>query len=125
MLFSLTLPAKEIENKDENDQLRSINIQQLTTRAAKIVDVATNHDSVTSLLSQAYELAISENDLKQKIVILNIYGLNEYYSGNYEGAVDYYYQVLELSEQSQDSIYLAKANHNLGMVYESNIFKSL
>jgi len=118
ILFSLTLTVKGIDSEDENNQLKSINIQQLTTRAAKIVDVATNHDSVTSLLSQAYELAISENDLKQKIVILNIYGLNEYYSGNYEGAVDYYYQVLELSEQSQDSIYLAKANHNLGMVYD-------
>ena len=118
MLFSLASPVIGIGSEEKDKQEQISILEQLTAKAAKIVDIPTNHDTVISLLNQAWQLAELDNNPKQKFSILNIRGLNEYNSGNYEGAVDFYYQELEMAEQLHDSQYLAKANHNLGMVYD-------
>jgi len=90
----------------------------LIEQAHKLVIVATNHDSVLVLLNKADQLAKDSQNLHQSNDILILRGLNEYYIGNYEQAVDYYFQALHLVEQSNDSILMAKVFHNLGMIYD-------
>ena len=91
---------------------------QLTNLARKIVDTPTNHDSVVYLLDKANVLAKSLHDRNQEVNIKILRGLNEYYSGNYELAIDLYYSALDVAEQIQDSTALAKVNHNLAMIYD-------
>lgn len=90
----------------------------LIKKATKLVVVATNHDSVASLLDAADQLAKKSNNLHQSINVLILKGQNEYYHSDYEKAIILYYQAFDLAEQSQDSILLAKANLCLGMVYD-------
>lgn len=91
---------------------------QLTNRARKIVDTPTSHDTVVFLLDKANVLAKSLNDRNQEVNIKILRGLNEYYSANYELAIDLYYSALDVAEQIQDSTALAKVNHNLAMIYD-------
>ena len=91
---------------------------QLATQARKIVETPTNHDRVVSILDKADVLAKSMNDRNQEINVKILRGLNEYYSGNYELAIDLYYNALEMAERIQDSSALAKVNHNLAMIYD-------
>lgn len=91
---------------------------QLTNRAKKIVNTPTNHDSVVYLLDRASVLAESLHNSNHEVNVKILRGLNEYYSGNYELAVDLYYNALAEAEQINDSTALAKVNHNLAMIYD-------
>lgn len=97
---------------------QNLHPDSLIELARKLVTVATNHDSVSVLLTKADQLAKISNNLHQSNDVLILKGLNEYYIGNYEQAVDYYFQALSLIEQSNDSILLARVFHNLGMIYD-------
>lgn len=89
----------------------------LIKKAKKIVPIATNHDSVSVLLDRADELAKSSKNHSYAAHVLLVRGQNEYFSSNYEKAIDLYYQALDLTEQIHDSVLFATANLNLGMVY--------
>lgn len=97
---------------------RNLPPDSLIEQARNLVTVATNHDSVSVLLTKADQLAKISNNLHQSNDVLILKGLNEYYIGNYEQAVDYYFQALSLIEQSNDSVLLARVFHNLGMIYD-------
>lgn len=101
-----------------NSAEHNLHPDSLIEQARKLVTVATNHDSVSVLLTKADQLAKISNNLHQSNDVLILKGLNEYYIGNYEQAVDYYFQALSLIEQSNDSILLARVFHNLGMIYD-------
>jgi len=89
----------------------------LVNKVTRLVKIATNHDSVASLLDDADLLAKTSNNLHQSTYVLILKGQNEYYSSNYEDAIDIYYKALDQAEQSKDSTLLARVNLNLGMVY--------
>jgi signal transduction histidine kinase len=89
----------------------------LIKTAKKIVPIATNHDSVVVLLNKAEMLAKSSKNHSYSAQVLLLRGQNEYFSNNYEKAIELYYQALDLSEQIQDSVLFATANLNLGMVF--------
>jgi signal transduction histidine kinase len=105
-------------NREESIPVKDSQLIKLTTIAEKIVDIAIFHDSVTVLLNQADRLAESEQNIHQTVNVLILRGINEYYSGDFEGAIGYYYQALDLAEQFHDSVCLASANRNLGIVYD-------
>ena len=90
----------------------------LVNKVTRLVKVATNHDTVAILLNNAYQSATNSNNKHQSTHILILKGQNEYFSSNYEGAIDIYYEALDQAEQSKDSSLLAKVNLNLGMVYD-------
>jgi len=90
----------------------------LIKKVTLLVPVATNHDTVSTLLDDADQLAKTSNNLHQSLNVLILKGQNEYFSSNYEDAISIYYQALDRAEQSQDSVLLAKVNLNLGMVYD-------
>ncbi|HZL08611.1 MAG TPA: tetratricopeptide repeat protein [Prolixibacteraceae bacterium] len=105
-------------NRIENQSGKDTQIDSLLDKATRIVNVAANHDSVIILLNNADHLAKTLNNQHQSISILILKGLNEYYFSNYEEAVVLYFQALDLAEQSQDSILLAKTNLYLGIIYD-------
>ena len=90
----------------------------LVKKANSLVKVATNHDTVAVLLDEADLLAKASNNLHQSNYILILKGQNEYFSSNYEDAVDIYYRALDQVELSKDSTLLGKINLYLGMVYD-------
>jgi len=90
----------------------------LIERATKLLPVATNHDTVVFMLNEADQLAKATKNQHDFNNILILRGLNEYFFGNYEQAIDYYYTALDLSEKSNDSLLIAKVNHTLGMIYD-------
>jgi len=90
----------------------------LVNKVTKMVKVATNHDSVATLLADADLLAKTSNNQHQSTYLLILKGQNEYFSSNYEDAIDFYYQALDQAEHLKDSALLARANLNLGMVYD-------
>ena len=100
-------------SSDTDNQLDSI-----IEKAGKLALVAVNHDSVVILLNKADQLAKKDHNLHQSNQILILRGLNEFYLGNYELAIDIYYQALYLTEESKDSMLIAKVYHNLGMIYD-------
>lgn len=100
-------------SSDTDNQLDSI-----IEKAGKLALVAVNHDSVVILLNKADQLAKKDHNLHQSNQILILRGLNEFYLGNYELAIDIYYQALFLAEESKDSMLIAKVYHNLGMIYD-------
>lgn len=86
-------------------------------KVQKLIPIPTNHDSVTVLLDKAQQLADVSKKSHQAIQILLLRGQNEYYSSNYEKAIDIYYQALDQAELMHDSLILAKANLSLGLIY--------
>jgi signal transduction histidine kinase len=91
---------------------------QLVNEATRLAKIATNHDSVTFILNEAEKLLKPEENSTHSCQILILRGLNEYTSGNYEQAIDFYYHALDRAEQSKDSVNISKASHYLGMVYD-------
>jgi len=90
----------------------------LVNKVVRLVKVATNHDSVATLLEHADLLAKTSNNQHQGTYVLILKGQNEYFSSNYEDAIAFYYQALDQAEHAKDSVLLAKVNLNLGMVYD-------
>lgn len=119
-LFLLLLTSGSVicdaELPEQKNKLTSADL--LIEKATKLVNLATNHDSVQSLLNTADEIAKSAGNQHQQNHIFILRGLNEYYAGNYEEAIDFYYNALDLCEQANDSMLIAKVNHNLGMIYD-------
>jgi len=105
-------------SSQSNDTVVKSKFNQLIEKATSLAKIATNHDSVTSLLNQAEKLLKPEENSIESCQILILRGLNEYTSGNYEQAIDFYYHALDHAEQAKDSVDISKANHNLGMVYD-------
>jgi signal transduction histidine kinase/Tfp pilus assembly protein PilF len=105
---------------NQNDSISGNNAQfdLLIKKATQLLPVATNHDSVDALIDNADQIAKSTKNLHQSVQVLILKGQNEYFSSNYEDAVAVYYQALDQTEQSHDSILLAKVTLNLGMVYD-------
>jgi len=91
---------------------------ELTNIANRIVKYAANHDSVSAILDHAEKLIEPEKRINQTCQILLLRGLNEYNSGNYEQAIDFYYQALEYADHANDSSVISKANHYLGMLHD-------
>jgi signal transduction histidine kinase len=106
--------STEQNHKTESDPKFDLLIEKATS----LVELATNHDTVLFLINQAEQLIKPIDNPLQVSQVLNLKGLNEYTVGNYEQAIDHYYHALDLAEQSKDSIQIAKANHNLGMVFD-------
>ncbi len=104
----------EKNHKTESDPQFDLLIEKATS----LVKLANNHDTVSFLINQAEQLIKPADNPIQFSQVLNLKGLNEYAVGNYEQAIDHYYHALDLAEQSKDSIQIAKANHNLGMVFD-------
>jgi len=116
----ILLGSVYIGYSNPNDTIPGNNSQldNLIKKASLLVPVATNHDSVVSLLDVADRLARISNNLHQSLNVLILKGQNEYFSSNYEDAIAIYYRALDRAEQSHDSALLAKVNLNLGMVYD-------
>ena len=104
---------------DQTDPISGNDFQfnLLVKKVARLVKVATNHDSVVVLINDADRLAKTSNSLHESTYVLILKGQNEYYSSNYEDAIDIYYKALEQAELAKDSTLLARVNLNLGMVY--------
>ncbi len=105
---------------NQNDSISGDNAQfdLLIKKAIRLLPIATNHDSVDGLINIADHLAKTSKNLHQSVQILIIKGQNEFYSNNYEDAVDIYFKALDQAEQSKDSIPLAKVSLCLGIVYD-------
>jgi signal transduction histidine kinase len=106
--------SAEKNNKTESDP----KFDFLIEKATRLAKLAANHDTVSYFLNQAEKLIIPVDNPLQVSQVLNLKGLNEYVVCNYEQAIDHYYHALDLAEQSKDSIQIAYANHNLGMVFD-------
>ncbi|MFA5329592.1 MAG: tetratricopeptide repeat-containing sensor histidine kinase [Prolixibacteraceae bacterium] len=118
LLISLVPVLTGFDVRNKSSLVKDSTVDQLVTKAYKLIAVATNHDSVVVLLDKAGKMAVQEKDVHQSINILILSGLNEYYSSNYEKAADMYYLALNQAEEAKDSILIAKVNHNLGMIYD-------
>ncbi len=118
LLISLVPILSGFGGRNESSSVNDSTIDHLVTKAYKLVTVATNHDTVSILLEKAGKIAEQEKSLHRSINILNLKGLNEYYSNNYEKAVDIYYLALKQAEEAKDSNMIAKVYHNLGMIYD-------
>ncbi len=122
VVFTLMILLGSVSSgySDQTDPVSGTDSQfdLLIKKVTRLVQIATNHDSVASLLEDADLLAIASNNLHQSTYVLILKGQNEYYSSNYEGAIDFYYKALDQAEQSKDSILLARVELNLGMVYD-------
>lgn len=118
ILFSLATAFSGFAERNDSSLAQDSQINLIIQKAKKLVTLATNHDSVTTLLNEAEQLAKNSGNEHQSIHILILTGLNEYYSSNYEKAVDIYYQALNMADRAHDSTMLAKVNHNLGMIYD-------
>ena len=105
--------SKSQDSLDNNSEF-----EQLIKRARKLVPIATNHDSVAILLETADQLAQTSKNIQQTTLVLLLRGQNEYFSSNYEKAIDLYYQSFDKAEQLKDPVLLAKVNLNLGMVFD-------
>jgi len=116
ILFCSLLPG--FASRTDFTYSKDSRLNLLIEKATSQVKFANNHDSVAIFLDEADKLANSSNNQHQSLTILLLKGMNEYYLSNYEKAIDIYFNVLELSEQSHDSILIAKANHYLGMAYD-------
>jgi signal transduction histidine kinase len=119
-ILMISLGPVSIGYSNPNDAISGSNSQFdiLIKKATQLVPVATNHDSVKTMLDVAERLAKTSNNQHQSLNVLLLKGQNEYFSSNYEDAMAIYYQVLDRAEQSHDSVLLAKVNLNLGMVYD-------
>jgi signal transduction histidine kinase len=115
-VFTLLSVVCNADLPEQKNQATSVG--SLIENATKLVNLATNHDSVLSLLNEADKLAKTSGSQHQLIQIIILRGLTDYYAGNYEEAIDLYYKALDLSEQTKDTLLLAKVNHNLGMIYD-------
>lgn len=89
----------------------------LIRKANSLVNTPANHDSVQVILNKADLLVSGSADQHLSIEILILKGVNKFNAADYEQAIDYFYQALDRSEQVHDSIQEAKANYNLGKVY--------
>lgn len=117
-LLILTL-GSVICNAELPEQNNKISpVDRLIEKATKLVSLAINHDSVLFVLNEADEIAKLSGNQHHLNQIIILRGQNEYYAGNYEEAIDYYYKALDLSEQANDSMLIARVNHNLGMIYD-------
>ncbi len=117
-LFCLILVLSGFANQPNKSTIQRQKISLLINRANKLVHVATNHDTVSSLLNQAEKLIKMPEDTHQAINILLVKGLNEFYNSNYEQAAEMYYDALGQAEQSKDSILIAKADEYLGRIFD-------
>ena len=118
VLFLFSSFSSSFANTPDLTLIKDPRLKKLITDATNLVKYANKHDTVASFLVDASKLATAENNHHQSVNILLLKGLNEYYVSNYEGATDLYYNALDQAEQLHDSILIAKANHNLGMVYD-------
>ncbi len=118
ILISMTSVVDVYSVQSESQSKKTVLPDQLIARATRLVNVATNHDTVSFLLNQADQLLQDAPNPHLTISVLNLRGLNEFYCGNYEAAIDYYYQTQNRAEQVNDSLLMAKANHNLGMIFD-------
>lgn len=105
-------------SKSQDSSGNNSEFERLIKRAKKLVPIATNHDSVAFILEAADQLAQTSKNLQQTSLVLLLRGQNEYFSSNYEKAIDLYYQSLDKAGQLKDSALLAKVNLNLGMVFD-------
>ncbi|MFY9151605.1 MAG: tetratricopeptide repeat-containing sensor histidine kinase [Prolixibacteraceae bacterium] len=83
-----------------------------------MVRLTSNQDSVDHLLIEAGKIASETNNSWQKLNIMVVNGLKEYYSNNYSQALELYYQALSQAEQEDFTDLIAKLNHNIGMLYD-------
>jgi len=118
LIYFLVTPFPGFANISTSKSVQNSKFQSLIDQSNRLVINATNHDSVTTLLNEADELAKMANDSHNRIDVLILKGLNEYYSSNYEFAMDYYYKALSQAEQKNDSLLISKVNHNLAMVFD-------
>ncbi|MDP3435590.1 MAG: tetratricopeptide repeat protein [Bacteroidota bacterium] len=110
-------------------------------KANKMVLSATNHDSVSILLNKADEWAKAANDNHNRIDILIINGLNEFYSSNLrkdttmiiditnnfgtiaydqhkiDESLEYYWKALGLYEKINDQQGIALSYNNIGLAW--------
>lgn len=114
-LFFFVVFGYSLETAPSAKELR---LNLLVEHAEKLVVEATNHDSVLVILNEADQVAHELHDLHQTNHILILKGLIEYYAGNYEQAIDFYFQALSLVEQANDSALIAKVNLDLGLIYD-------
>lgn len=117
-LINLLSPFFGYPRVSNSQPVRNSQLITLMDKANEMVVSATNHDSVSILLNKADEWAKAANDTHSQIDILIINGLNEFYSSNYELAIDFYYKALSRAEETQDSLLISKVNHNLGMIFD-------
>jgi len=118
LIFLLGSVSFGYSNQNDSISGNYAQFDLLIKKATKLLPIATNHDTVEALIDVADQLAKTNKNPHQSVLILIIKGQNQYYSSNYEDAVAIYYQALEQAEQLHDSILLAKVTLNLGMVYD-------
>ena len=83
----------------------------------KVRDIA-SRDSIKQILSEASVIATQSKSPWQRISILEISGIVEYYSNNYSQALEIEYQALSQAEQENYADLIAKINFNLGRIYD-------
>lgn len=90
----------------------------LIKKANNLVSSSANQDSVLHLLAEANRIAIESKSSWQRISIMVINGLSDYYNNNYEQALDVFYHALDMAEQENYPDLIAKINVNIGIVYD-------
>lgn len=66
-----------------------------------------------------HEISLEEKNKEQEGEALSYIGLSYHKLGNYEKALDYHKQHLELSEATENSMGKRRANCNIGCVYKA------
>jgi len=118
VLFSLISVFPAAANQPDKSDSSNPKIDLLLKKAYSLIQIATNHDTVVTLLNEAEKLIKLPEDKHDVLNITLLKGLAEFYNSNYEQAVEMYYDVLDQAEQSGDSIAIAKADHYLGRVFD-------
>lgn len=119
LLFCLVAVSRGY-SKTEDRELsgNTSDFKQVIERVKKLIPLATNHDTVVILLDKADQMAKTANNVNSSNLVLLYRGQNEYFSSDYENAINYFYQAIDNAEKQNDSVLLARVNLNLGMVYD-------
>jgi len=119
LVFFLGTVSQGYSKTDDHESAKkSSEFEQLIEQVKKLIPIATNHDSVVTMLEKANQLAQTENNQKSTNLVLFYRGQNEYYSNDYENAIEYYFKAFDIAEKQKDSLLLARINLNIGMVYD-------
>jgi serine phosphatase RsbU (regulator of sigma subunit) len=92
-----------------------------STKAEALLELARANRSLDVNVAIEYAMSagiLAGNDKAnlQQAEALNLIGILYYGLGNYEQTLDYFYKVLSIHEQTQDSARLAKIYNNIGLI---------
>lgn len=119
LLFCLVTVSRGYSKTEDRELAgNTSDFKQVIERVKTLIPLATNRDSVVALLDKADQIAKTAKNVNSSNLILFYRGQNEYFSSDYENAINYFYKAIDNAEMQNDSLLLARLNLNLGMVYD-------